>query len=162
MDADRELEIRWARSAADVEDALRLREQVFCGEQGVPVSEERDALDDRALHLVAITGGRRVVGTLRLLRAGRVAKIGRVAVEREWRGSGIASRMLEAALTVACERGCREARLASQVRAVALYERAGFVVASEPFEEAGIAHVWMRRALAPAPAGSPAGPDSAG
>lgn len=30
---------------------------------------------------------------------------------------------------------------------VALYERAGFAVESDVFEEAGIPHVWMGRAL---------------
>ena len=55
--------------------------------------------------------------------------------------------MLAAALATAADRGCRSARLAAQLRATALYERAGFTVASEPFEQAGIAHVWMRRNL---------------
>ncbi len=44
-------------------------------------------------------------------------------------------------------------RLAAQLVAVALYEQAGFAVESEQFEEAGIAHVWMGRSLAP-PAGA--------
>jgi predicted GNAT family N-acyltransferase len=142
-----EPELRWVTSAAEFEPALRLREEVFCREQGVPVTEERDGLDASAEHLLAVAGEGRVVGTLRLLRVGTVAKIGRVAVEADWRGRGIASRMLEAALALARTRGCREARLASQLTATGLYARAGFVVDSEPFEEAGIAHVWMGRAL---------------
>jgi predicted GNAT family N-acyltransferase len=141
------VEIRWAQSTAEVQHAQKVREQVFCVEQGVPRSEEIDGLDDRALHVLALKPKDQVVGTLRLLLVGDVAKIGRVAVERDWRRRGIASRMLDAALAVAQRRGCREARLASQLAATALYERAGFIVASEPFEEAGIAHVWMRRRL---------------
>jgi predicted GNAT family N-acyltransferase len=142
-----EFEIRWADTAEEVHSALRVREQVFCREQGVPWAEERDGRDDRAFHVLAISADERVVGTLRLQLAGGVAHIGRVAVERHWRGSGIGSRMLEAALARAGRRGCHEARLASQLAATGLYERAGFVVVSEPFEEAGIAHVWMRRAV---------------
>jgi predicted GNAT family N-acyltransferase len=142
------VETRWARSAAEVRRAQRVREQVFCVEQGVPRSEEIDGLDERALHLLALQPEHGVVGTLRLLLAPDVAKIGRVAVERSWRRRGIASRMLQDALVMARQRGCREARLASQLAATALYERAGFGVVSEPFEEAGIAHVWMRRGLA--------------
>jgi predicted GNAT family N-acyltransferase len=144
------ISIRWATGAEDVQGALRVRDQVFCGEQGVPRSEERDELDDSALHLVAVRqDGGRVVGTLRLLAGGRVAKIGRVAVERDWRRLGIASQMLEIALGVARERGCGQARLAAQLDATALYQGAGFTVESEPFDEAGIAHVWMGRSLAP-------------
>jgi predicted GNAT family N-acyltransferase len=142
------IEVRWARSPEDLSGAVAVREQVFCTEQGVSKEEELDGLDDQALHLVAVDReGVRVVGTLRLLVVGRVAKIGRVAVESRWRRRGIASRMLEMALLGARERGCRRARLASQLHATRLYEEAGFDVESEPFEEAGIPHVWMGRRL---------------
>jgi putative N-acetyltransferase (TIGR04045 family) len=142
--------VRWAVGAADVRGAVAVREQVFCREQGVAKSEELDGLDDRALHLVALEpGGRRVIGTLRLLLAAGEAKIGRVAVERDWRRRGIASRMLTMALAGARERGCRRARLAAQLQATRLYEAAGFAVESEPFEEAGMPHVWMGRGLGP-------------
>jgi predicted GNAT family N-acyltransferase len=124
-----------------------VREEVFCREQGVPKDEELDGLDDRALHLVALDADGTFVGTLRLLLAGGEATIGRVAVKRRWRRRGIASRMLEMALAGARERGCRRARLASQLQATRLYEEAGFTVESEPFQEAGIAHVWMGRPL---------------
>jgi len=125
-----------------------VREQVFCTEQGVSKVEELDGLDDQALHLVALEpDSGRVIGTLRLLVVGREAKIGRVAVERRWRRRGIAARMLQMALAGARERGCRRARLASQLHATRLYEDAGFAVESEPFQEAGIPHVWMGRRL---------------
>jgi predicted GNAT family N-acyltransferase len=83
-----------------------------------------------------------------VLLADGTAKVGRVAVERDWRRRGVASRMLDMALAAARERGCREARLAAQMQATGLYERAGFSVESDPFQEAGIAHVWMGRSLA--------------
>jgi predicted GNAT family N-acyltransferase len=158
----REFEIRWADSAQDVRSALRVREQVFCREQGVPWAEERDGRDDGALHVLALSADARVIGTLRLQLAGGVAHIGRVAVEREWRGRGIGSRMLDAALARAGRRGCHEARLASQLAAAGLYERAGFAVVSEPFEEAGIVHVWMRRCLGAQGAGPRAGRPGSG
>src|ERR1700730_8030062 len=142
------IELRWARSPADVSGAVTVREQVFCIEQGVSREEELDGLDDQALHLVAVDlDGARVIGTLRLLMAGNEAKIGRVAVERRWRRHGIASRMLQMALAGALERGASRARLASQLHATHLYEEAGFTVESDPFEEAGIPHVWMGRGL---------------
>jgi predicted GNAT family N-acyltransferase len=147
MDAA-EISVRWASAAADLRGALTLREEVFCREQGVPRSEEIDGRDEHARHVVALEPGeQRVIGTLRLLVDGETAKIGRVAVERAWRGRGIASRMLELGLAGARERGCAEARLAAQIQATGVYRRAGFIVESEPFEEAGIAHVWMGQAL---------------
>lgn len=143
--------ILWARGPEDLQGAIGVRERVFCQEQGVPVDEELDGLDEQALHLVAIDPREdRVIGTLRLLFDGDTVKVGRVAVERSWRGRGIASTMLQTALDAASERGCRRARLASQLEVVGLYERAGFTVRSDVFEEAGIPHVWMDRELAPA------------
>jgi predicted GNAT family N-acyltransferase len=55
--------------------------------------------------------------------------------------------MLAQALARARERGAARARLASQLDAVGLYELAGFEVCSGEFEDAGIPHVWMERAL---------------
>ena len=143
-----EVTIRWAAGPDDVENAFRVREHVFCGEQGVTREEELDGLDDGALHLVACHPDRmRVVGTLRLLVGGNQARVGRVAVERDWRGQGIASRMLDIAIACARERGCEQVRLAAQLEATGLYERAGFSVCSGPFESARIPHVWMSRRL---------------
>lgn len=145
-----EFPIRWAATSEEVRDALRVREQVFCQEQGVARELEIDGRDGAALHLVALEPeGERVIGTLRLLLGDGSAKVGRVAVERDWRCHGIASRMLDLALVRARERGCEQARLAAQVEATGLYERAGFAVESDPFEQAGIAHVWMGRRLEP-------------
>jgi predicted GNAT family N-acyltransferase len=147
---DSEIAIRWASGPADVRGAVAVREQVFCVEQGVPRAEELDGRDEQALHLVALSAEHGpVIGTLRLLFRGEQVKVGRVAVERQWRRRGIAARMLEIALAEARARGANEARLAAQLEATALYEQAGFSVQSEPFDEAGIAHVWMGRSLAP-------------
>jgi predicted GNAT family N-acyltransferase len=138
------IELRWADDEEELSGALSVREEVFCREQGVSREEELDGLDGRALHLVAVEpDGAGVIGTLRMLVVGEEAKVGRVAVRRPWRGRGIASRMLEIALADARELGCSRARLASQLHATRLYEEAGFTVESEPFEEAGIEHVWM-------------------
>jgi predicted GNAT family N-acyltransferase len=145
-----EIHIRWASSPIEVHGAIGVREQVFCREQGVPRAEELDGFDDDAMHLLALgPDGGTVIGTLRLLMQGSDARIGRVAVERDWRRRGIASRMLSLALERAREQGCVRARLAAQLEATSLYEQVGFAVESEPFEQAGIMHVWMGRALPP-------------
>ena len=144
-----DVELRWARDGAEVQQAIEVRRRVFIDEQGVPVEEELDGRDAEALHLLALDpGDGHTIGTLRLLLDGELAKVGRVAVDRDWRRRGIAARMLDLALAEAVARGARRARLASQLDAVALYERAGFAVQSDVFEEAGIPHVWMGRELA--------------
>jgi hypothetical protein len=42
------IEVRAARDEAEVEAALALREDVFCGEQGVSLADERDGRDAEA------------------------------------------------------------------------------------------------------------------
>lgn len=143
------IDVRWAAGPAELAGAVAVRERVFCEEQGVSREEELDGLDDDARHVVAIdTASGRVVGTTRLRVSGADARVGRVAVEPDWRRRGIASRMLELALGGAREQGCTSARLAAQMQATALYEQVGFAVESdEPFDSAGIAHLWMSRRL---------------
>ncbi len=142
------INVRWAAASEEVEGAIAVREEVFCREQGVPREEEHDGRDGEALHVVALEPrGERVIATLRLLQDGTRAKVGRVAVERHWRRLGIATRMLELALQRAHEDGCTEVRLASQIEAKEVYEKAGFVVESDVFDDAGIPHVWMGRPL---------------
>lgn len=138
--------LRWVESGPLLEQALALRERVFCREQGVAREEELDGLDGDARHLVALDGDS-VVGTLRLLEQGGSAKIGRVAVEPAHRRRGIGGAMTDAAVEAARGAGCTRAVLASQTYIVELYERAGFTVDSEEFEEAGIPHVSMAREL---------------
>jgi predicted GNAT family N-acyltransferase len=136
------VEVRWWRSEEELQGAFGLRDRVFHGEQGVPREEDLDGLDEQAQHVVALADAR-VIGTLRLVVEGERAKIGRVAVAREWRRRGIASRMLELAVARARELGCVRVRLAAQIAAAELYREAGFAVESDTFEEAGIPHVWM-------------------
>jgi predicted GNAT family N-acyltransferase len=136
--------VRWVSGLEDLRGSLHVREQVFIREQGVPRAEEIDGRDEQAQHVVALEpGSERVIGTLRMLVDGDTAKVGRVAVESDWRRRGIALRMLELALAGAREQECVQVRLAAQVAATSLYQRAGFSVESGPFEEAGITHVWM-------------------
>jgi predicted GNAT family N-acyltransferase len=123
-----------------------LRREVFCVEQGVPVELELDELDLCAIHLAALLD-EEVVGTLRILDDGRAAKVGRVAVRASVRRSGIASRMMERACTIVRQRGFVEIVLHSQVEVAAFYRRLGYVEEGDVFDEAGIAHIAMRKKL---------------
>jgi predicted GNAT family N-acyltransferase len=154
--------LRWVRDARDLRAALALRLRVFCDEQGVPREEEVDAYDDVARHAVAVTDDGTVVATMRLVAKGTVVKVGRVAVDREWRGHGIASQLLERAVEYAQGVRAEELRLAAQVAARGLYEKAGFRAVGRPFVEAGIEHVWMIKDVIPPRPGRPNRPGQGG
>jgi predicted GNAT family N-acyltransferase len=127
--------------------ALALRHRVFCEEQGVTPEADRDGRDGEALHLVAVDGSR-LVGTCRLVFDGEVARFGRLAVEPEVRGRGAGAELLDAAERAAVRAGARRVRLHAQTAALRLYERAGYEQRGERFDEEGIEHVTMEKALA--------------
>jgi predicted GNAT family N-acyltransferase len=120
---------------------------VFCGEQGVSAEADRDGRDHEATHLVALDRGR-VIGTCRLLFRGGVARLGRLAVQRDERGRGVGATILREAERVARAWGASSISLHAQTYARALYERDGYVECGAAFVEEGIEHVAMEKALA--------------
>ena len=124
--------------------AAPLRFAIFVGEQNVPPGIELDDLDEKSLHAVAFDAQGKVLGTGRLLPEG---KIGRMAVVKEWRRSGVGAAILEALIAEAGRRGHREVRLSAQLQAAEFYRAHGFVAEGKVYEEAGILHQAMRRKL---------------
>lgn len=125
---------------------MALRTVVFVEEQGVPLAEEIDGLDDRATHLIAVDNGA-VVATCRLLPDGTTIKLGRMVVAKDRRREGIASEMLRVADHEAAQLGGEKITLAAQTYATELYQQAGYVAYGEPFPDAGIEHIWMSKQL---------------
>ena len=76
-----------------------------------------------------------------------VAKIGRMAVLPSQRGSRVGRQVLDALMAAAKARGDASVLLHAQASAAPFYLRAGYSVEGAPFEEAGIPHVAMRKAL---------------
>ena len=127
--------------------AYAVRHQVFVGEQAVPPELERDEFDDLAIHLVALRGDA-VIGTLRVLVSGRGAKIGRMAVLAAERKGGVGRRLMERAFEIAQSMNVAEITLHAQLTAKEFYSRLGFYEEGDVFEEAGIAHISMRKGIA--------------
>ncbi|HJS38510.1 MAG TPA: GNAT family N-acetyltransferase [Burkholderiales bacterium] len=123
--------------------ASRIRTTVFVEEQRVPPEIEMDDMDAVSVHALAFVDGK-AVGTGRLLPDGH---IGRMAVLREARASGVGGAMLERLVEEARRRGFQEAVLSAQTHALAFYRKHGFEAVGEIYEEAGIPHQEMRRTL---------------
>jgi predicted GNAT family N-acyltransferase len=142
------IDIREARSAAELEQAQAIRCAVFVAEQGVAEALEIDGRDETARHLLALRDGD-PVGTLRLrwLDGGRTVKIERVAVLAAARAQKVGQALVAAALDLARAEGTGEARLHAQTTVQAFYARLGFTAFGPEFEEDGILHIAMRRGL---------------
>ncbi len=140
--------VKRVETAAERDSSLALRRRVFVQEQGVPPELEPDELDEAADHVLALDEAGACVGTGRLLlQSPGVGRVGRMAVEARCRGAGVGARVLQELERVARARGLREIVLHAQVHAQAFYDKAGYAPAGEEFEEAGIAHVTMRKRL---------------
>jgi len=129
--------------------AQAIRTAVFIEEQQIPIEMEWDESDAHCVHAVAFNRFGLPLATGRLLpHAASVGRIGRMAAIQSVRGSGVGRLVLDALMDAARARGDREVVLHAQTSAQGFYARAGFVPAGAVFEEAGIAHIEMTRALA--------------
>ena len=142
--------IDWT-NARDRDACLAVREEVFVIEQNVPSADERDELDPVCQHALArdLAGMPIATGRLVPLRANEPARIGRMAVLRDWRGRGVGEALLHVLVDRARALGYRTLEMHAQSHAVPFYERFGFSAYGEEFVECDIAHINMRRELEP-------------
>ena len=118
-----------------------IRTEVFVLEQQVPEAEEFDSDDPMARHYLARDNDNEVIGTARLTHDGR---IGRMAVQKNWRGRGVGDALLRSTIEDARLRRLPEIKLAAQTHAIGFYQRHGFEAYGEEFDEVEIPHQWMK------------------
>lgn len=131
--------VKRVSSDAELARAFAIRIRVFVKEQGVPRAIELDDDDRRARHFLA-TAGARVVGTARVVLHDGVAKIGRMAVLKSYRGKGVGAELLARAIATAQRMNARKIYLHAQLAVVGFYQRMNFHGIGPVFDEAGIAH----------------------
>ncbi len=125
---------------------MPIRHEVFINEQQVPEELEWDEFDQYALHAI-VKKEQEVIGTARLIIDGQDAKIGRMAILKEYRDQGIGQKLLSILIQTAKEKGAQECILHAQTHAIAFYAKSDFEPNGPIFDEAGIPHVEMRLML---------------
>lgn len=130
----------------DIATCQALRREVFTLEQGVSEADDLDGKDAEALHVLASRAGQ-PIGTARVLVFGTTAKIGRVCVLAAERKGGIGVALIEVAQELAARQGATRAILGAMVSAQGFYERLGYRAFGEVFDDAGLPHQMMERAL---------------
>lgn len=126
--------------------ALAIRLQVFVDEQKVPLEEERDALDDTAQHFGCFVSDQ-MVATARVLSEGDSARIGRMAVLKEYRGTGLGRSLIETMVEYCRTQGFPQIQLSAQTHALEFYAKCGFTAYGSEYLDAGIPHRSMVRKL---------------
>ena len=133
---------------ADRQACFDIRRAVFIEEQHIPENEEWDSHDATCIHFLAMADSGSA-GTARLIAAGNTAKIGRVAVMKACRGTGLGRRIMEVALDHARREGFTSAELDAQVTVIGFYETLGFRAPGQEFDDgSGILHRHMTCDLA--------------
>jgi predicted GNAT family N-acyltransferase len=137
----------FADTPEDIEEAFRVRSEVFTGEQGIPASLVFDGRDGKAVHVTIAFGGE-IIGTARIVfPEKKTAKLERMAVLKEHRGTGAGRRLLEFVIDEMIRRKLDRIVLHAQYPVIGFYERCGFRTKGAPFMEAGILHAEMEQTL---------------
>lgn len=131
----------------ELEEAFRIRHEVFVIEQNVDTAEEYDAFESTSTHFIAHAEGE-AAGTCRWRLTELGIKLERFAVLAHFRGVGIGQALMKAALESIA--GDKEAEgkslyMHAQLAVVTLYEKFGFRKEGEEFMECGIRHCLMKK-----------------
>jgi putative N-acetyltransferase (TIGR04045 family) len=132
-------QIKFATEAWERRAAAALRRDVFCAEQGLFDGDDRDAIDDHAIVLVAVSllgvAPGDVVGTVRIHRDAAAADTwwgSRLAVERQHRRLGaVGAALIRLAVTSAHGRGCTRFLAHVQSQNAPLFQRLHWRTLSE-------------------------------
>ncbi|MDP2671156.1 MAG: GNAT family N-acetyltransferase [bacterium] len=145
---NRELIVEIANDEGKMADALAVRHTVFVVEQMIDEVLERDELDAEAIHVVGYLEAEPVAAGRAVIEGGS-AKIGRMAVLKAQRGKGFGVDILQALEEACKDQGIWVARLNAQEHAAGFYSQAGYhrVEGTQPFLEAGIRHIMMKKDL---------------
>lgn len=128
-------------------DCLEIRKEVFVEEQNVPLELEVDEYEDVSVNICLTIDGR-PLGTVRYRDIGDgVAKVERMAVREIARGLHLGQALMNFVHIHAEENGFKRTKLGAQVHALKFYEKLGYTVTSDEFDDAGIPHKYMEKQL---------------
>lgn len=126
---------------------LKLRTEVFINEQKLVNFEVEDRFDCTSTQIIA-TNGSQIIGHCRLRQLeNNNYKIERVCVCREFRNSGIGSKLIHFAEQQLIDQGVFNVCLFAQARMKDFYLELGYSIVSKKFEHHSVPHIKMRKIL---------------
>ena len=144
--------IKILKNKEELELGFALRIEVFVKEQNVPIELELDDKDysDNTIH-IGYFDDDKLIGIARLIDLDKdVIHIGRVVIDKEYRGKGIGRKLIVGCETTAKNILKREViiELSAQIQAEKFYESLGYNrVNDKIYLDAGIEHVDMRKVI---------------
>jgi predicted GNAT family N-acyltransferase len=125
--------VRVARTVDDFMRAAVIRGAVFVGEQKCPYDEEFDGNDFTATHLIGYVGDE-PAGCLRIRYFSDFAKLERLVVRKEFRGLGLARKLVSFGVEFCQTKGYARMCCYAQKRLVKFWGKCGFSVPDTPRE----------------------------
>ncbi|MGT2837401.1 GNAT family N-acetyltransferase [Streptococcus macacae] len=145
------MKIRYTRDtlSSTYLDAIKIRQTVFVKGQGVPLALEIDKNEAYCIHFVLYDETEKAAATCRLLpdKSQSSVTLQRMAVLSGNRGKNYGKIILEAAMDFAKKQGFQKMDLHAQIAAQGFYLKMHFKPIGQEFEEAGIRHILMEKAL---------------
>ena len=144
--------IKILNNKEELDLGFALRIEVFVKEQKVPIELELDDKDhsDNTVH-IGYFDDDKLIGVARLIDMDKdVIHIGRVVIDKEYRGKGIGRKLIVGCETTAKNILKREViiELSAQIQAEKFYESLGYNrVNDKIYLDAGIEHVDMRKVI---------------
>ena len=138
-------EVKLITTQEELQKAFEIRKVVFVDEQNVPMEEELDQYEPESTHFIAYIDGV-PCGACRWRYTNEGVKLERFAVLKEYRGKKVGAALVQATLdNIKSDPNYKGQKLYlnSQVDAVFLYEKFGFVEEGEMFLECDIKHMKM-------------------
>jgi predicted GNAT family N-acyltransferase len=133
-------------SDQEMDDALKVRREVFINEQHVPEDMEIDEHENICIHFVSYDEEQPVAaGRLRPIEEG--GKVERICVLKNYRKHGLGLQLMQMIEEAAKDRNISKLILNSQTHAENFYVKLGYEPISEVFMDAGIPHVKMQKQL---------------
>ena len=122
--------------------SMGIREDVFHTEQGIDKAMMSDDKDKEAYHCVIYDFGM-PIGCGRLYKDNEGFHIGRVAINKKYRGKGLGKDIVRGLMEKAWEVGADKISIHAQKSVISFYEELGFIGKGDLFLEANILHLSM-------------------
>ena len=130
------LEYQFNYGKTDFSDAKKLRQLIFVEEQGF--ENEFDEIDERAYKCAIATGRMYFEDEKTMI-------LGRIAVIKEYRGTGLGNKVVKSLENKAKELNCTTVKLSAQQRAQMFYEKLGYQPIGEVYYDEWCPHITMSK-----------------
>lgn len=127
------------------EEAKNIRTKVFVEEQGF--KEEFDSIDNNAVHIVFFDCEKAAATGRFFTDDGKDYHIGRLAVIKEYRGSGIGKKIMTAIEEEIRKTDAESISLSAQLHAKGFYEKCGYIATGSVYLDEHCKHIKMIKKL---------------